>query len=85
MVCCMKTTVDISDALLGEARRLAERDRTTVKALVEEGLRRVVAERKAPGTFKLRRASFRGQGLQPPLTEDSWERIRDMAYEGRGT
>jgi Bacterial antitoxin of type II TA system, VapB len=81
----MKTTVEIADSLFSEARRLAERERTTLRALVEEGLRKVVAERSRPGRFRLRRASFRGQGLQPPLTEASWDRIREMSYEGRGT
>jgi len=42
----MKTTVDIDDALLEEAKRLAARARTTLRALIEEGLRRVVNERR---------------------------------------
>jgi hypothetical protein len=80
----MKTTVEISDGLFSEARKLADREDTTLRALVEEGLRKVVAERKRPGRFRLRRASFQGQGLQPPLSEASWDRIRELAYEGRG-
>ena len=80
----MAATVEISDGLLVEARKLAGRERTSVRALVEEGLRKVVTERRHPGTFKLRRASFKGEGLQPALTEASWERIRELAYEGRG-
>jgi hypothetical protein len=80
----MKTTVEIPDPLLEEARRLAAREGTTVRALVEEGLRRVIAERKRVGGFKLRRATFKGDGLRPDLAGASWERIRDAAYEGRG-
>jgi hypothetical protein len=80
----MKTTVEIADALLEEARKVAEHEGTTVRALVEEGLRKAVAERKRPLGFSLRRASFKGSGLQPPFAEASWDRIRDMAYEGRG-
>jgi hypothetical protein len=34
----MKTTIEISDALLSEARRLAEKQGTTMRRLVEEGL-----------------------------------------------
>jgi hypothetical protein len=41
----MKTTVEIADPLLREARKIAARERTTLRALVEQGLRRVVAER----------------------------------------
>jgi hypothetical protein len=80
----MKTTVEISDSLLAEARRLAAREGTTVRALVEQGLRRVIVERTRSGGFRLRKASFKGQGLQPGVAAAPWERIRDMAYEGRG-
>jgi hypothetical protein len=80
----MKTTVEISDALLEEAKKLAARQGTTVRALIEEGLRRVVAERRRPGAFRLRKATFKGNGLQPQAVGAPWERIRDLAYEGRG-
>ncbi len=80
----MKTTVEISDGLLAEARRLATRENTTVRALVEEGLRHVVATRRGAAAFRLRKASFKGQGLQPGVAGASWERIRDMAHENRG-
>jgi len=80
----MKTTVEISDSLLSDARRVAEREHTTVRALIEEGLRRVTAERKAAKPFKLRKVTFRGKGLQKPMAGASWQQIRDASYEGRG-
>jgi Arc/MetJ family transcription regulator len=80
----MKTTIDIADALLDEAKRVAAKEGTTVRALVEQGLRRALAERRRGGRFRLRRASFRGKGLQPGVRELGWERIRELAYEGRG-
>lgn len=80
----MKTTVEISNALLEEARRAAARDGTTVRTLIEEGLRRVLVERKKKDRFRLRKATFKGKGLQPQLEGASWERIRDTIYEGRG-
>jgi hypothetical protein len=80
----MKTTIDISDSLLDEARKLAAREGTTVKALVEQGLRTVVAARRRKGAFRLRDASFGGEGLQAELSGATWERVRDLAYEGRG-
>lgn len=80
----MKTTIDIHDSLFKEARKLAQRDRTTLKALVEQGLRRVIADRKQRPEFRLRKASFKGQGLNPQLAEASWEEIRALSYEGRG-
>jgi len=80
----MKTSVEISDALLLEARRRAADEGTTVRAFIEEGLRRVLADRKQVSAFRLRKASFAGKGLQAG-GDDSWERIRGLAYEGRGT
>jgi hypothetical protein len=80
----MKTTVQIPDSLFEEARRLARRERTTLKALIEQGLRRVLAERKQRNGFRLRRVTFKGQGLQPPVAAASWEQIRELSYEGRG-
>jgi hypothetical protein len=80
----MKTTVEIPDALLEEARKLAAREGTTLRALMEQGLRRVVAERRRAAAFRLRKASFKGDGLQPAVAGAPWERVRDLAYEGRG-
>jgi len=80
----MKTTVEIPDSLLEQAKRLASKERTTVRAWIEEGLRRVVAERKRARPFKLRKVSFKGNGLQPEMAGASWQQIRDAAYQGRG-
>ncbi len=80
----MKTTVEIPDTLLEAARKLAAREGTTLRVLIAEGLRRIIAERRRAGTFRLRRASFKGNGLQPGVAGAPWERIRDLAYEGRG-
>ena len=80
----MKTTVEIPQTLLDEARKLASREGTTLRALVEEGLRRIIAERRHAGAFRLRQATFKGTGLQVSVAGVPWERIRDLAYEGRG-
>lgn len=81
-----KTTLEIPDLLLRDARKLAVRDGTTLRALVEQGLRTVVSDRKRRGQpFRLRNASFGGQGLNPDVAEAGWDRIRDLSYEGRGS
>jgi hypothetical protein len=80
----MKTTLDISDPLLREAREIAARERTTLRSLVEQGLRRILAEKKKKPRFRLRDASFKGRGLNPELRDAGWERLRDLVYEGRG-
>jgi Bacterial antitoxin of type II TA system, VapB len=80
----MKTTVELPQTLLDEARKLASQEGTTLRALVEEGLRRIIAERRHAGAFRLRQATFKGTGLQAGVAGVPWERIRDLAYEGRG-
>jgi hypothetical protein len=80
----MKTTLDISDSLLREAQKIAVRDRTTLRALVEQGLRKIIAERKAGCPFRLRKITFKGEGLVPELRDADWDKIRALAYEGRG-
>jgi len=80
----MKTTIHIPDALLEEAKKVAAGEHTTVTALVEQGLRKIVAERQRKGVFRLRKATFKGKGLQPDVAGASWERIRELTYEGRG-
>ena len=80
----MKTTVEIPDTLLDEARKVAARQDTTLRVLIIEGLRRIIGERKRAGAFRLRKATFRGTGLQPDVAGASWDRIREKAYEARG-
>jgi hypothetical protein len=81
----MKTTVEISDSLFTEARRLAQRERRSLRALIEEGLRLVVRERRARRRrYRLRKATFGGEGLHPDVRSGSWEKVRAKAYEGRG-
>jgi hypothetical protein len=80
----MKTTVEIPDSLFEEARKVAHRDRTTLKVLVEEGLRKIIADRKRRKGFRLRKVSWKGNGLQSHLAGASWDQIRELSYEGRG-
>lgn len=84
MVSHMKTTVVISDSLLREAKRVAARERTTVRSLIEQGLRHAVDQRKRVRRFRLRKASFKGKGLSAEAERLGWDRLRDLAYEGRG-
>ena len=85
MVTHMKTTIDIPDALMDEARRVARKRGVTLKVLVETALRQVIeAEQHPREPFRLRKHPFRGEGLHPDLAEDDWSEIRRRAYEGRG-
>ena len=84
MVSHMKTTIQIPDSLMKEARKLATEEHTTLKSLMEEGLRSNISEHRQRGKYKLRKATFRGKGLQSHLEGATWEHIRDISYEGRG-
>jgi hypothetical protein len=84
MVTRMKTTIDIANPLLEAAKKAAAREGTTLRALVELGLRQVLETRRRGGAFRLRKASFRGQGLQPAAKDLSWEQMRELAYGERG-
>lgn len=80
----MKTTVDIADSLLSEAKRVAAEDGTTLRELVAEGLVAVLQRRRRPTPAKLRDGSFEGQGVQSGVVEGDWETLRELVYEGRG-
>ncbi len=81
----MKTTVEISDALLREARSLAAREDGALCARNEEGLRHVLDQRRLRrGRFGLRKATFRGQGLTAEVRTSGPERLYELTCEGRG-
>jgi hypothetical protein len=80
----MKTTIDISNSLLQEAKDLAARRNITLRALFEQGLREVISKQKTAQKFTLRKASFRGKGLQAEFRGEDWQKLRAAAYEGHG-
>ncbi|NWG30927.1 MAG: type II toxin-antitoxin system VapB family antitoxin [Rhodocyclaceae bacterium] len=80
----MKTTIEISDPLMRQARKLASQKGITLRALIEQSLRAAIAEKKQANGFQLRRATFKGEGLRPEIRDAGWERLREMAYESHG-
>ena len=82
----MKTTIELSDSLLREAKRVASRHGMTLRAVIEAALRGYLetqASQPRPA-FRLRRHTVGGNGLRPELAEGSWQQILDRSYEGRG-
>ena len=68
----MRTSVEISDALMSNARRVMHERNVTLRQLIEEGLRRVLADGAAPGEFRLPDAAFTGKvGFAPGAGPDS--------------
>ena len=81
----MKTTVEIAEDLLQRAKAVAHKERTTLRALLEEGLRWALARRRKRSGFRLEDASVPGKGVQPGVTEGEWGTVRDSIYTGRGS
>ena len=80
----MKTTIEISDDLASKARAHAAKEGTTLRALVERGLRQVLRADRERRRFELKDARVGGRGLQAEFRDADWRRIREAAYEGRG-
>ena len=61
----MKTTIEISDALFASAKSFAQQRQTTMRALVEDGLRRVLSDSHAQlkPVFKLKDVSVHGKKM----------------------
>lgn len=82
---CMKTTIDINDTLMAEVKQLAKERQQTLKSVLEAALRRFLEANEAEKEpFRLRKRTFRGEGLQPDIQEGDWATIRERAYEGHG-
>ncbi len=76
----MKTTIDIADDLLKRSRQLAKREGSTLRAVMEEGLRLVLKDRQAPGSRPFRFPTFGKGGLNAEFREAEWEKIRATIY-----
>ena len=84
MVAHMKTTVEIPDALLKEAKEVASARGTTLKELIATGLHAVVHDARTPAPVSYRRHTVAGNGLQPGVSAGNWETLRSLAYEHHG-
>ncbi len=79
----MKTTVEIHDVLLERAKRHAKATGQPLRAVIEDGLRQVLAAPKPRTKYRMQDARYGNPGDPDPLSRYSWEEIRDIIYEGR--
>ncbi len=78
----MKTTVEISDDLLSEAKQYAAAHGETFRQFLESSLRNKLENSKAEKPkFKLRDGSFGGDEPMPAM---DWPTLRALIYEGHG-
>jgi hypothetical protein len=81
----MKTTIEIADDLFERAQRLAQKEKTTFRALTEAGLRIVLKEKQAGATrWKWKPITRGGGGLTDEFKNAGWDQIRDEIYRGHG-
>lgn len=80
----MKTTIELPDTLIEQARRVAQREDTTLRALVEEGLQRSLEARRRAARRQLDFPSYGGDGLTDEFQDAPWSRIREEIYRGPG-
>jgi hypothetical protein len=82
----VKTTIEIADDLFERAQKQALKDKTTFRAITEEGLRLALTKREQPKKRKLPPLmSFGNPGDKPLMDLSNWDLIRDEIYKGRGT
>ena len=69
----MRTTIQLDDQLLAEAKQWAAPSGRTLKAVIEDALREALARRDEPSpSTRVRLRTFKGRGLQPGVDlEDS--------------
>jgi len=80
----MKTTIELPDNLVKQARVIARAEGATLRALVEEGLQHALRVRQQQTKKSLDFPAFGGSGLTEHHDAADWAQIRDEVYRGRG-
>jgi hypothetical protein len=81
----MKTTIDLPDELMDQARRVARQEGSTLRALVEEGLQRSLRARQQASHRQFDFPSYGESGLTDEFKGASWSRFRDEVYREQGS
>ena len=79
----MRTSFDLPDPLLDDAKRLAIERGVPLRDLVEEGLRLVLAQKTETKPYRLKDFSFHGNGLVDGLDWGDWDRMQELSYGDR--
>ena len=80
MVTHMKTTIDIADDLLLRAKQEAKASQTTLRSLIEAGLREILGRSAASKRRPVEPVTFRGEGLQAEFRGTGWDAVREAVY-----
>jgi len=80
----MKTTIEIADDLFERVQDVARKEKTTFRAIAEQGLRIVLKEKQNKPKKLPPLVTFRGKGLTDEFKNASWGKIRDEIYKEHG-
>jgi hypothetical protein len=81
MVIWVKTTIDIASGLLMEAKGRAQSDGTTLRALVERGLGKVLEERPGDARPPFKPVTGRLEPLPGVDPYSDWDAVRASIYD----
>ena len=81
----MKTTLDIHNELLARAKRRARETGRPLRAVVEEGLRRVLSSSSSRPRYTLPDLRVGDPRAPDPLEQYSWPELRELIYGDPGT
>jgi hypothetical protein len=75
----MRTTVNLPDPLIAQARRRASETGRTLTAFIADAVREALARRsQGPNRPPVRLTTFRGSGLQPGVDLDDSAALQDL-------
>lgn len=82
----MKTTIEIDDELLRRAKIRAAEERSTLRSVLEDALRRLLNEHdERPSGYRMADRRVHGRGLQPQFEGHTVTELIHHSYEeGRG-
>ncbi len=75
----MRTTVDLPDDLLAQAKKLAAESHRTLSAVIQDALREALAPRRRPAKLRpVKLITFGGAGLHPGVELDDAAALLDL-------
>jgi hypothetical protein len=78
----MKTTIELSDVLLESAKQYAQRSNTTLRALIEAGLSRILTEQALAGQQRYVVPDLSVGGGQMLIDPANWRELESEALLG---
>lgn len=81
----MRMTLDINDELLARAKRYARETGSSLRAVVEDGLRQVLDSASPTRKYVLPDLRVGDPTAHDPLEHYSWSELRELIYGDPGT